>query len=215
MKPFAFLLFITIYFNQTSAQYSIRASMGIDLVNSPSLNDYINQSGLTGGNSVKDFNTAINFSGEFCYSLSESMQMGLEAGYSINSFNYTTDLGKFELVQRVISPTLLAYYLINGTGYNFKFGGGTGLRFVSVNISLPGTNTDTKYTNTGFGLILRAEGNTLLGENVYANIGANLRYDLNGIPKNGGTNLYNSISRSDVNLNSFAFGLYLGIIIIL
>lgn len=189
--------------------------MGIDLVNSPSLNDYINQSGLTGGNSVKDFNTAVNFSGELCYSLFENLQLGLEAGYLINSFNYTTDLGKFELNQNVISPSFLAYYLISGSGYYFKFGGGAGLRLVNLDLFLPGTNTTTRYSNTGLGLLLRAEGNTLLGENVYANIGANLKYDLNGIPKNGGTNLYNTISRSDVNINSFGVGIYLGLTVIL
>ena len=69
----------------------------------------------------------------------------------------------------------------------------------------------TNYSNTGFGFILRAEGNTLLGGNFYANIGADLKYDINGSPKSGSSNLYNNISRENVNLNSLAVGLRLGV----
>lgn len=211
MKILIITLFVLLGISQTNAQYSLRASMGIDFVNSPSLNDFINQSGLTGRDYVKDFNTAVNFSAEFGYSINQSFQMGIETGYFINSFNFNTDLGKFELGYNVIYPTVLGYYVLSGTGYNFKFGGGMGLKFVFLDLSLPGTNTTTRYSNTGFGFILRAEGNTLLGGNVFANIGADLKYDVNGIPKNNNNNLYNPISRADVNLNSFSAGIRLGL----
>ncbi len=211
MKILILALLGLLSISQANAQYSLRASMGIDFVNSPSLNDFINQSGLTGGNYVKDFNTAVNFSAEFGYSVDESFQIGLEAGYFINSFNFNTDLGKFDVSYNVVYPTVLGYYVLSGTGYDFKFGGGMGLKFVFLDLSMPGTNTTTRYSNTGFGFILRAEGNTLLGGNVYANIGADLKYDVNGIPKNNGNNLYNPISRTDVNLNSISAGIRLGL----
>ena len=211
MKSF-FLSFILIFSIGTSqAQYSVRASMGIDFANAPSLNDYINQTFPVDGNPLGDFNTAINFSGEFGYSLTSNFQVGLELSYLLNSFNYSNDLGKFELDYNVISPSLLGYYVLNGNGYNFKFGGGFGLHFVNVDLSFPGTTVITNYSNTGFGFILRTEGNTLLGGNFYANIGADIKYDINGSPKSGGTNLYNSISRENVNLNSLAVALRLGI----
>lgn len=211
MKILILALLGLLSISQANAQYSLRASMGIDFVNSPSLNDFINQSGLTGGNFVKDFNTAVNFSAEFGYSINEFYQIGIEAGYFINSFNFNTDLGKFDVSYNVVYPTVLGYYVLSGTGYDFKFGGGMGLKFVFLDLSMPGTNTTTRYSNTGFGFILRAEGNTLLGGNVYANIGADLKYDVNGIPKNNGNNLYNPISRTDVNLNSISAGIRLGL----
>jgi len=211
MKSFLLILIVLFSFGKSQAQYSIRASMGIDFTNTPSLNDYINQSGLTGGNAVKDFNTAVNFSGEFGYSVMNDFQVGFELGYLINSFNYSTDLGKFELDYNILSPNLLAYYILDGIGYNFKFGGGFGLRFVNVDLSFPGTNVITNYSNTGYGFILRADGNTLLGGNVYANIGADLKYDINGVPKSNGSTLFNNISREDVNLNSLSFAIRLGI----
>ena len=211
MKSF-FLSFILIFSIGTSqAQYSVRASMGIDFANAPSLNDYINQTFPVDGNPLGDFNTAVNFSGEFGYSLTSNFQVGLELSYLLNSFNYSNDLGKFELDYNVVSPSLLGYYVLNGAGYNFKLGGGFGLRFVNVDLSFPGTNVITNYSNTGFGFILRSEGSTLLGGNFYANIGADLKYDINGSPKSGGANLYNNTSRENVNLNSLAVALRLGI----
>jgi len=211
MKSFFLFLILIFVIGTSQAQYSLRASMGIDFTSTPSLNDYINQTFPVGDSPLGDFNTAINFSGELGYSLTNTFQVGLEMGYLLNSFNYSNDLGKFELDYNVASPSLLGYYVLNGNGYNFKFGGGFGLRFVNVDLSFPGTTVITNYSNTGFGFILRTEGNTLLGGNFYANIGADLKYDINGSPKFGEANLYNNTSRENVNLNSLAVALRLGI----
>ena len=211
MKSFLICLFILVGLSASQAQYSLRASMGIDFANTPSLNDYINQTFPVDGNPLNDFNAAVNFSGEFSYSITNTFQVGLELSYLINSFNYSNDLGKFELDYYIIAPSLLGYYVLSGSGYNFKFGGGFGIRFVSVDLYSPGTTIITNYSGTGYGLILRTEGNTLLGGNFYANIGVDLKYDINGNPKSDSSNLYNNISRDNVNLNSLSIGLRLGV----
>jgi hypothetical protein len=54
-------------------------------------------------------------------------------------------------------------------------------------------------------------GNTALGSNVYANITGDIRYDLNGTPKNNGNAILNQGSNNNVNLNSLSVGLSLGI----
>jgi len=215
MKSTLFGLFMLVSLGASQAQYSLRASMGIDFANTPSLNDYINQTFPVDGNPLNDFNTAVNFSGEFGFYFTNTFQVGFDLSYLLNSYNYSNDLGKFELDYNVISPALLGYYVLSGSGYNFKFGGGLGIRFVSVDLTFPGTTLTTNYSGTGFGIILRAEGNTLLGGNFYANIGADLKYDINGSPKSDRSNLYNSISREEVNLNSLAVGLRLGVSYIL
>jgi hypothetical protein len=38
-----------------------------------------------------------------------------------------------------------------------------------------------------------------------------MRYDINGEPKNGSTNIYNPAASSNVNLDSFSVGIGLGI----
>ena len=211
MRTALLFLILSLFSNGAFAQHSIRASMGIDFANTPSLNDYINQNFPVNGNPINDFNTAVNFSGEFGYSFTNTFQAGFELGYLLNSYTFSNELGKYELDYYIISPNFLGYYVISGEGYNFKFGGGLGLRFVDVDLSPPGTTSITKYSNLGYGLILRAEGNTLLGGNFYANIGADLKYDINGSPKNNGDNLYNNISSENVNLNSLAVSIRLGV----
>ena len=108
-------------------------------------------------------------------------------------------------------PSVLGYYVIRGEGYNFKFGGGAGVRFLSVNVTRNGSALATNYSSTGFGAILRAEGNTLLGGSVFANIGFEIRYDINGEPDNNGKYLYNRVLNENVNFNAFSSGVRLGI----
>ncbi|MCH7771688.1 MAG: hypothetical protein IIA49_11850 [Bacteroidetes bacterium] len=72
----------------------------------------------------------------------------------------------------------------------------------------------TNYSSVGFGTILRIEGNTLLGGNVYANIGADIRYDVNGEPENalGKKLVYRSQNENEiVNFNTLSIGVRLGI----
>ncbi len=97
-----------------------------------------------------------------------------------------------------------------GTGYNFKFGGGVGPRFASVKESPKGLSDEKEYSSTGFGVVVRAEGNTVLSENFYANISLDIRYDVNGEPfDSDGIKLTNF--NENVNFNSFAVGVKLGI----
>ena len=189
-------------------QNEVRASMGIDFVSIPSLKDYIDQLPYE---QLADFNTAINFSGSYGRMLSESYQLQVEAGYFLYSFNSSGLDGQYDLTYTLIMPSVLNYYVLNGNGYNFKFGGGAGIRFLSLNESLPGTGSTVNYSSTGFGLILRAEGNTAIAQNVYAHIAADVRYDLNGEPKNNSKNLYNIVLKENVNFSSLSVGIRLGI----
>ncbi len=190
-------------------QIELRAGMGIDFASTPSLKDYINQ--VVGTELLRSLNSSIVFSGEVDYSLNENYFIGIDAGYLINSYTSLYDLGKYEFAYNVISLSAMNYYVIAGEGYHFKFGGGAGPRFVFADQSLPGTGTTITYKSTGFGLILRADGNTLLGGNVYANIGADIKYDFNGEPKNNGKYLVNTVIPENVSMNSLSFGLRLGV----
>lgn len=200
------LLSVTIF-----GQVSLRGSMGINFMSTPSVKDYINQNFAPSDNQVGTFNTAVNFSGEVGYSLKPTFQIGLEAAYTLTSFTYSTSFSKYELSYGVFSPTLTAYYVVPGKGYNFKFGGGIGPRFVSADETIPPLTSSNNYKSTGLGFLLRAEGNTALSSNFFANIGADLRYDLNGEPKSGGNFIYNNASAQNVNFNSLAFCLRLGV----
>ncbi|TDJ54972.1 MAG: hypothetical protein E2O46_03585 [Ignavibacteria bacterium] len=210
MKKHLFITIILLSNTLAFAQYELKGTMGIYFASIPSMQDYVNQSGLASSNNqLESFVSSVVFAGEGGLFLSKSFEMALEVAYQLYSFTDVKPEGKDELSFNNLMPSLLGYYVLNGDGYNFKFGGGAGVRFVSVdetrNISVAKTN----YSSLGFGIILRIEGNTLLGSSVYANIGADIRYDVNGEPDNNGTPLNNNLQ--NVNFNAFSVGVRLGI----
>ncbi len=190
------------------AQNELRAGMGISFGSNPSLKDYINQ--IAGYDELGSFSSSVIFSGEYDYAVSQTYDLGLEVGYLLNSVTFST-FGTYDFSYHIIMPTVTSYYVIRGEGYNFKFGGGIGPRLVSADESLPATPSATNYTSTGFGFLLRVAGNTRLSDNFYAYISGDLRYDLNGEPKNGDKYLINNATHEKVNLDTFSAGVSLGV----
>ncbi|MEO8399237.1 MAG: hypothetical protein ABI550_05395 [Ignavibacteriaceae bacterium] len=211
MKIFWTFIFSALCCFNSLAQIELRAGMGINLLSNPTLTDYINQNYAASSNQLANFNTAVIFSLEGGYFVNKTFQMGIEAAYQINSYSYPDITGKYEFDYNIFMPSITSYYVFQGEGYNFKFGGGVGPRFSSVKETLPFTTASNSYSSTGFGFLLRADGNTALGNNVYANIGADFRYDWNGEPKNGSNKIMNSTANKNVDLNSLALGIKLGI----
>jgi hypothetical protein len=212
MKKFVILLLFICISNIVYPQVSLRGGMGINFVSTPSLRDYLNVSQFAPvDNQVASFNTAINFSGEVDFRAANNYDLGVEVAYLYNAFTFSPNGGRYELSYGVLMPTITSYYVIDGQGYNFKFGGGLGLRFASINESLPFSSNSNNYSSVGFGILLRATGNTALGRNVYANITGDIRYDINGTPKNNGNPIRNTILGNNVNLNFLSLGLSLGI----
>lgn len=193
------------------SQVELSASMGINFINTPSLYDYLNQNFPIPGESAEGFNSSVNFSGEVGYNLSPSYQPAVDIGYTIYSYTSSGTLGQYDLSYGNLMLTILNYYVIAGDGYNFKFGGGAGIRFLSADETLPGTGITKTFSSAGFGLLLRVEGNTLLGGNIYAKIGAQAGYDFNGEPDNNGTPLFNNASDENVDFNSLSVGISLGV----
>jgi len=211
MKPLKIILFLILCSAGAYAQYSVRAGMGISFLDAPSLIDYININFAPANQQLASFTTAINFNGEFDYSINETYQAGVDFNYFLNSYNFSSINGIYKMDYNILMPTLVNYYVISGAGYSFKFGGGIGPRFVSVSEQLPGTPSATNYTSTGFGFLARADGNTLLSKDLFANIGVDFKYDINGKPANGGKYLYNSATSENVNFNMFSVVIRLGL----
>ena len=211
MKKLTFTIVFIICSSFTFAQIELKGTMGIYFLSIPSMQDYINQSFAPPNDQLGSFVSSVMFAGEGGFFIAKNFEASGELAYQIYSYTTTGVGGKYDLVYNNIMPSLLGYYVISGDGFNFKFGGGAGVRFISVDQSLPATGNTTTYSSIGYGIIGRIEGNTLLGGSVYANIGAEIRYDINGEPENGGTPLHNNVQNENVNFNTFALGVRLGI----
>ncbi len=209
MKRTALLFLLIIVSKFSLAQIELKGTMGINFLSVPSMQDYINFTHPD--DQLGSFNSAIIFAGEGGYFFSPSFVVSIEGAYQLFSYTNVSTSGKYEMVYSMIPVSVLGYYVISGEGYNLKFGGGIGPRIVYVEESLPALGTTEKYGSMGVGFILRCEGNTLLGGNFYANVGADLRYDLNGEPENDGEKLTNSVYNKNVNFDTFSLGVKLGI----
>lgn len=211
MKYLSFITLTLLLFATSYSQVQVRGSMGVGFVSTSSLYDYLNQNFAPSNSQIGSFNAAIMFSGEVDYDVSSSYQVGLDLGYRLYSYNTQNGIGTYDLSYHNFMPTLVNYYVINGDGYQFKFGGGAGIRFLSADESLPASTSKQTYTSTGFGFLLRGAGNTRLSDKVYINISLDARYDINGEPANGGKTLFNYPANEKVNFNSLSVGLSLGL----
>jgi hypothetical protein len=210
MRKYIYSILAALIITGTSySQYDLRAGLGISVVSTPSLIDYLNQNFAPSDQQLGVFNTAVAFSGEAGYFLNDNYEVGVDFTYMLNSYSFSYNPGTYKLNYDFIMPTLVNYYVIKGAGYNFKFGGGIGPRFTSADEQKPATPYAITYNSVGFGFLAKAEGNTLLSDKLYANIGVDLRYDFNGKPKNG--NSYLTGNTGNVNFNSLSAGLHLGV----
>lgn len=210
MKKLILAAFILFTISFAYAQTELKATMGINFISIPSVQDYINsyKPSVVEGT----FSSAVIFSFEAGQFLSSNFVLGLEIPYQMYSYNSNFGLGQYDLTYNSILPSVMAYYVLVGSGYNFKIGGGAGPRFVSVKESPEGLTSEVDYSSTGFGFVVRVEGNTILGGNVYANIGVDVRYDVNGEPTNSnGDKIIYGYPEENVNFNSFSAGVKLGI----
>lgn len=210
MKKIFFLLIIVPLIN-TQAQWDIGIAMGLDFKSSPSYRDYINSNFSSYGKELASFSSAVNFSGEVDYKFTNKFQFGIECSFLIDSYNAPIGLGGiYEISYVIYRPSLIAYYVYGGEGYKFKFGGGLGPRFISLTEN---NIVATDYKAEGFGLILKAEGNTLLSDKLYALIGFDLRFDSTNNLQNKSNNkkIINYYNGEAVNMTSLSVGVKLGV----
>lgn len=213
MNKYLILFILLVSSLCTRAQTEINGGMGIEFTDASSINDY-----LIGNHFVEtdqrysDFKTNVVFFLEGCRFISEEFQIGINYDFSIYSHNFNyLDLGNYKLEYEMHKPSLMAYYVIPGKGYNFKLGAGVGIRYITVTETLP-TLGGTDYSGLGFGFLLKIVGNTTLGQNLYAQIGGSLNFDYPGVPDNNGRSFsFNNENHKEVNFNSFSAGVRLGL----
>lgn len=206
MNKFILLFFVLICTSVSSAQWNLSTSMGLDFKSMSSFRDYVNVNFASANNQVSSFKSAVAFSAEVDYKVSNNLAIGIEYNLQLDSYNATQS--NYEISYVLHRPSLMAYYVIPGAGYQFKLGGGLGYRYASLEEKI---FTKTDYSSNGIGVVLKAEGNTLLANHFYALIGGNLRYDKSIELSNGSQNIINKSNGEKLDLNSISFGIYLGV----
>ncbi|NCQ19037.1 MAG: hypothetical protein COZ80_07740 [Ignavibacteria bacterium CG_4_8_14_3_um_filter_37_9] len=208
MKKIFFMVLVSVISLQ--AQWEVRGSMGLNIVSMPDLKDYLNTNFFIGNDRLSDFTPAVETGIEVGYQLEEHFQVACELSYEYNSFSYPVINSSF--AYNLLQPSLLGYYTVNGKGYQFKFGGGIGPRFIFASEPSIYTTALLKYTSTGYGLVGKIDGITSLGGNYFAYIGVDLRYNNNGnLSDANGKEKINNVTNTVLSLNSVSAGLKVGV----
>jgi hypothetical protein len=211
MRKYLFVLFVLLCSGAAYSQIELRGSLGLSMVNMPSLRDYLNINYM-GANQLSSFQSAVEFGFEAGYRVLPA-QYGIEAALELNSFNGS---GGYEMSYTVFKPSFMYYRVSVNEGYQLKIGAGIGPRFLSVS-EKNYTINETKYSSTGWGIVGRADASTQLSSIAYAYIGGELRYDYLPAPKtSGGDYLLAGASQSgNVKFSAFSAGIKIGVLFIL
>lgn len=207
MKKLFYTILFVLMTLPAYSQVKVSFGMGIDLVHTSSLRDYVDYNFYDSENELNSFNKALSILGEVDYSLSGRYQIGFEYNHSF--FFHSSDLyNNYELNFDVYKPSLIGYYVLPGDGYEIKFGAGAGYRYAVLEEKI---YSKEEFTTSGVGFLIKAAGNTALGDNFYGYICVDMRYDSLGEPEGDSGKIFNVSTNENVNLNQFSFGLKLGV----
>lgn len=202
------LFFIFLFTLIVHPQIDFRASMGLNFVSMPNLRDYINGNYAPSDEQLGTFNSAVEFGGEASYELID-YQFGIDIAYEMSSFTYPFFGNKYEFAYGTLHASASLFYLMKGTGYKFRFGGGAGPSFLSIDETLPVSTIAQTYSSTGMNLFLRSDGQTKIGTHTFAYIGLDFRYAALGEPKKNSQSINPT---SPLKISSATFGIKLGVV---
>lgn len=185
----------------------IIAGMG---VNYHSMHDVVNRINGTsiGAQRVPEFKSGVEFFGAGSFPLSDDWAVKLEYSYLLASYTQSSNFGNAEFSYGVHMPTLIGQYVLyDGESYDFKAGVGFGYHFGTYSEKY--SVIDASFKGSGPGALLELEGNTSLGDNIYAHLGTQLRWDFVGDVKDARGNAPSGNAGS-VSLHFFSIGARLG-----
>ena len=189
---------------------SVYGGMAIALEAAPSMVDYLNTL-ADPTQQVQTFATAVEFFGGASLPVSESWEGGIEYGYLFKSYTLpTAGIGTYSVFYDLNMPSVTAHYVMTGSGYFLKFGGGLGYHGGSVEQKSSFYGTDSTYTAHGVGIKADAVGQTAFDEHLYAYISGALRWELMTSPKDGQGNMLQNHGQS-ASLSLFAVELEFGL----
>ena len=190
--------------------FGIGGGMGITLINSTDIIDYLNTSFMQSSR-IDDFGSAPEF---FCFGvfpISGSWGGKIEYAYIFKSYNTpVSGLPDYVFSYYVHMPTMILEYSFINEGFFFKFGGGVGYHVATFSRNLNISNIE--YKSSGVGFKLEAEGNTAFDEHLFGTIGFDVRADfMSELEDANGNKLFINTTKKNASMNFFTLGLKLGL----
>jgi hypothetical protein len=192
-------------------RYGIGGGMGLHSINVTDVVRYINGNYVVDPESrLSEFSTAVEFFGAFDLFMFRGLALGFEYSYMLSSHNIPSGFGSSDFTLTLHSPLLLGHYIVEGSNFFFKFGGGIGYTFVRFREELAQLPDPEIYSGGGLGGKLSAIGHTPFGDHLFGYIGIEMRFGFPGTVKND-EGMYLNDGIDDVSLTYLSFGLKFGL----
>ncbi len=215
-----FVLWINSLYSQTNNdtkpvikihRFSISAGMGLSIQNNSSFTNFLRQEiPYATSDSIKSFNTGIEFFGGIEYSVSKKFAVKLDYSYFIRSVSYIYTYNNFNYNINIHQPYLFGFYLIHKKSFDLKFGLGAGYHFGTVEQQL-NQNSSVIYKSGGVSIRGEAMFAPYLSKNLQANLsGFIVGSFFNPLKDSNGNYLYSTNSTMQVNLGGFGVGARIG-----
>jgi len=152
----------------------VSGGMGVSYL---SAHDLVNLVNATPGTTARqgEFSSVVEFFGSASIPLSGPWELKVDYAYMMGSYTVQGLLGQTEYSYGAHMPSVLVQYAVIQQGvYNIKAGLGPGFYFGSLTQRDGGSGSD--FRGSGPGLLLDLEANTALGEDLFAYLGALVRW---------------------------------------
>lgn len=191
--------------NHHSQRISLSGGMGVNYHNAQDIVERINGSGIV-AQRVDYFKSGVEFFGAISVPLNRDWAAKLEYVYLFAGYTLPSSVaGNAEFSYVLHMPTLIGQYVLFGAStYNLKAGIGIGYHIASYDERF----FHSSFSAKGLGSLLELEGNTALGEDIYAHLGAQLRWEFVGELRDGAGR--GPLPNASTSLNFFSIGARLG-----
>ena len=162
--------------------FAVVGGMGINLVRSSQIVDYINSVALY-SQRVNDWGTAVDFFGGVEFPVSNGWGIKLEESYLFQSYSFIDNSGAsatFDFFYSVNAPSVIIQKVITGKGYFVKLGAGGGYRIGNVTQKISTFGLQNDYVTTGGGIKVEIVGQTAFDDHFYGYIGGQMGEEILG-----------------------------------
>ncbi len=192
----------------SASRIALFGGLGVSYMNPQDIVDLINTASI-GSQRVSEFKSAVEFFGGLVIPVNGDVTVKAEYAYLLTSYNVSVPLGVQEYTITGHLPTVLVQYiLVSEPTYNVKAGGGLGYHFGFLETKLGGL--EDRFSGSGLGIKLDLEASTALGENLFAYLGADMRWDFIGDLTNGSGGNPSGIPGTPTSLHFLSVGAKLG-----
>lgn len=198
--------------DSTGYWIAFSGGMGISAFSGPSVVDYVNLVAQPAyAQQLGEFTSVTEFFASAEAKIVPSWAAGLDYDYVIKSYSVNGGGGTSQFTYSFHAPGAVVHYLIEGRGYELRFGGGVSYVRATFSEALYGNPTFTDYTADGASVKAEAIGNTMFDEHFYGTIAADLRWITGGAFSNSQRKAEFGSRR--VELGAFMAGIKFGVMV--